>query len=146
MIEMIESDQSDEEYVRMKYSRANRFAWIFVVGLAFAGNIIARALLHDTIASLLLGALCIAGIVAREIYLNCVFRGVPPENDGGRPKPLWIGITVRAVVITLIWLIPDISEGRVTGMSLIFAGAVGAGSAILLWWQESHAAADSEMM
>jgi hypothetical protein len=145
MIEIIESDRSDEEYVALTYSHANRFAWIFVVSLAFAGNVLAQSVLHDTAASLMLGALCVVGIVARELYLNYVFRGAPPRSDwSARPGRRWVGMVVRTAVIVIVWLIPDISDGRLSGRSFLFAGAVGAGSAAFFWWQEVRTVVERE--
>jgi hypothetical protein len=144
MIDAKLSGPGDDDFIRRTYSKANRFAWMLLVCLAFIGNIAAELILHDTTASMLLGALCIIGIISRELYLNWAFGGVSPPEEAIEAKPTWWSIAVRAVVITAVWLVPDISEGRLSGRSFIFAIAVGGGAALFFWWQEIHSPAKKE--
>jgi hypothetical protein len=140
MNDMQSSNTAEREFIGQQYARADRFAWVMVVSLAFVGNIIAQALLHDLVASIILGALCFVGIVARELYLMWLFGGVPPRIEESEPKPSWRSIAARSLIIATLWLIPSLADGKVALRSILFAAIVAAGAAATFWWYEIHSA------
>lgn len=130
-------DTSAADTIR-RYARADRFALRLMIALTFAGFLGVQLALRDHKLSLIFGAICFIGIIARELYVAWIFRGDPPALEGEEPSPTWRGRVLHIAFVMMVWLIPDISNGALSIWSFVGALMSGASLGAYLWWQQTR--------
>lgn len=137
MEEKVNSSNADSpESVQRNYARAYRFAWTMMVLLAFVGSMIAELALDNLVASMMLGALSLIGVITEDLYLTWIFKDTPQPFEKRTSRPLWKVLSVLSIM--LVWLLSDNAEGQLSVRALVFALVSGCGLAIFLWWPQGR--------
>lgn len=118
--------------------RSYQFAWLLVIGLTFAGSIYVEVALNDLTASLILAGISVVGLVAQDVYFAWANRDVPLATEEKKQPPARRNNIFHIIFVMIVWIIPDISEGRLSLRSGILAVASGVTLAAFLWWQQAH--------